>query len=184
LGDGSPSGSVRFTNLAHDELVVLASRLPATSGRHAACCEFFAPARSANGIILFHKSAAGRHCGKNEGGSMPKLALVTGFALVVLGAAGNITGTWALDARFDDSSLGGDVADCAFKQEGEQLTGNCSGTALKGEVKGQNIDWQLQVGSPPQTTTYSGTVDEAGAHINGTFILAGKSGRFTASKQR
>jgi hypothetical protein len=114
---------------------------------------------------------------------MPKLALVTGLALVVLGAAADTTGTWTLDARFDDSSLGGDVADCAFKQEGEQLTGNCSGTALTGEVKGQNVRWQLQVGSPPQTTTYSGTVDEAGAHINGTFMLAGKSGHFTASKQ-
>jgi hypothetical protein len=29
-----------------------------------------------------------------EGGSMPKLALVTGLAPVVPGAAANITGTW------------------------------------------------------------------------------------------
>jgi hypothetical protein len=115
---------------------------------------------------------------------MPKLALVTGLAFVVLGAAADIAGTWAVDASFEDSSLGGGEFECAFKQEGEQLTGNCSGRALTGEVKGQIIRWQLQVGNPPQTTTYSGTVDDAGTNIKGTFTLAGKGGRFTASKQR
>ncbi len=112
------------------------------------------------------------------------VALSTGLALVVLGAAADITGTWELNASFDDSSLGGGEFECAFKQDGEQLTGNCSGRALTGEVKGQNVRWQLQVDNPPQTTTYSGTVDEAGTNINGTFTLAGKGGRFTASKQR
>jgi hypothetical protein len=111
------------------------------------------------------------------------VALFTGFTLVVPGAAADITGTWALDASFDDSSLAGGEFDCAFKQEGEQLTGNCSGRSLTGEVKGQNVRWQLQVGNPPQTTTYSGTLDEAGTNIKGTFALAGKNGHFSASKQ-
>ena len=116
---------------------------------------------------------------------MPKLsvALFAGLALGVLVATADITGTWALDASFDDNSVAGGEFDCAFKQEGEQLTGNCSGRALTGEVKRQIVRWQLQVGNPPQTTTYSGTVDEAGTHINGTFTLAGKGGHFTASKQ-
>src|SRR6266853_2614545 len=96
-------------------------------------------------------------------------ALLTGLILVALGAAADITGRWALNASFDDGRLGGGEADCAFKQNGEQLTGDCAGTALTGEVKGQNVRWQLQVGNPPQTTTYTGTVDEAGTNIKGTF---------------
>ena len=111
------------------------------------------------------------------------VALFAGLALVVLGAAADVTGTWAVDASFDDSSVPGGEFDCAFKQEGEQLTGNCSGRALTGEVNGQNVRWQLQVDNPPQTTTYSGMVNEPGTRINGTFTLAGKGGHFTASKQ-
>jgi hypothetical protein len=112
------------------------------------------------------------------------VALFAGLALVVLGAAADVTGTWAVDASFDDSSVPGGEFDCAFKQEGEQLTGNCSGRALTGEVNGQNVSWRLQVDTPPQTTTYSGTLDEAGTNIKGTFTLGGKNGHFNASKQQ
>ena len=111
-------------------------------------------------------------------------ALLTGLMFVALGAGADVTGRWALNAGFDDDRLGGGEFDCTFKQNGEQLTGDCSGRALTGEVKGQDARWQLQVGNPPQTTTYTGTVDEAGTTIKGTFTLGGNSGHFTASKQR
>src|ERR1700693_5045255 len=110
-------------------------------------------------------------------------APVIGVALIVLGATADLTGTWALGASFDDPGLGGGEADCTFKQRGEQLTGDCSGTALTGEVTGQHVRWQLQVGRPPQTTIYTGTVDEAGNKIEGTLPLAGKAGHFPALKQ-
>jgi hypothetical protein len=92
-------------------------------------------------------------------------APVMGIALLVLGATADMTGTWALDATFDDPGLGGGEADCTFKQSGEQLMGNCNGTALTGEVTGQHVRWQLQVGRPPQTTIYTGTVDNAGTKV-------------------
>ena len=110
-------------------------------------------------------------------------APVMGIALIVIAATADMTGTWALDASFDDPGLGGGEANCTFKQSGEQLTGNCSGTALTGAVTGQHVRWQLQVGRPPQTTIYTGTVDDAGTKIEGTFTLAGKAGHFTALKQ-
>ena len=112
------------------------------------------------------------------------VALLTGLMVVALGAATDMTGRWAVAASFDDAGLQGGEFDCTFKQDGERLTGDCAGRALTGEVKGQDARWQLQVGKPPQTTTYTGTVDESGTTIRGTFTLADKSGHFTASKQR
>ena len=55
------------------------------------------------------------------------VALFTAFAIVALIAALNVTGTWELELAFDDSSLSAGGFDCVFKEEGEQLTGNCSG---------------------------------------------------------
>ena len=54
------------------------------------------------------------------------LALFTGLTAVVLTATLDLTGNWEVEANFDDSSLSGGGFDCAFKQDGEQLTGTCS----------------------------------------------------------
>ncbi len=114
------------------------------------------------------------------------VALFTGLAFVVLVAAPDVTGTWEVESTFDDSSIPGGGFDCAFKQVEEQLTGNCSGgtAPLTGEVKGQNVVWRLRgPGSPPDTITFTGTVDQAGTSMKGRFTIAGKGGRFTALKQ-
>ena len=115
------------------------------------------------------------------------LALVTGLTVVVLTATLDLTGKWEVEATFDDASLSGGGFDCAFTQDGEHLTGNCSEgtTPLTGEVKGQSISWRLQRGgnTPSVTTTFTGTLDEAGTNIKGRFTVAHKGGRFTASKQ-
>ena len=114
------------------------------------------------------------------------VALFTGLALVLLVAAPDLTGTWEVESNFDDSSLSGGGFDCVLKQDGEQLTGNCSaGTAaLTGEVKGQNVAWRLKgAGNASEAVTFTGTVDEAGTSMKGRFTIAGKSGRFTALKQ-
>lgn len=116
------------------------------------------------------------------------VALFTGLALVVLVGASDVTGNWDVNASFDDSSIEGGEIDCAFKQEGEQLKGNCSGgtAELTGEVKGQNISWRLGAGgkSADTTVTFTGTVDDAGTRMKGRFTKAGKGGSFTASKSR
>ena len=109
------------------------------------------------------------------------------FAVVtvaVLTAAANITGNWAVDVDFDDTSLAGGGIDCAFKQEGEQLTGNCMGVAVTGDVKEQAVTWHFQGKADGPESRFTGTVNEAGTNITGTFSFNGKSGRFTASKQR
>jgi hypothetical protein len=108
------------------------------------------------------------------------LALFTGLTVVVLTATLDLTGKWEVEANFDDSSLSGGGFDCAFKQDGEQLTGTCSdGTAqLTGELKGQNVSWKMKA------VTYTGTVNETGTSIKGRFTIDGKGGSFTALKSK
>ena len=112
-------------------------------------------------------------------------ALLGVLALVVLVAAFEVSGTWDVDANFDDPSLSAGGFDCVFTQNGEKLTGACSdGTApLTGEVKSQTVVWRISAGNPPVTTTFTGTVDETGRSMKGRFAGAGKGGTFVASKQ-
>jgi hypothetical protein len=114
------------------------------------------------------------------------VALFPALAFVVLVAAADITGNWEVEATFEDSSVAGGGFDCAFKQQGEQLTGNCSGgtASVTGEVKGQSVSWRLQGAANSDALTFTGTVDEAGASIKGHFTIAGKGGQFTAVKQK
>ena len=98
-------------------------------------------------------------------------------------AAPNLSGRWEIDADFDDASLSGGGFDCVFKQEGDRLTGSCQDIPLTGEVKEASVKWQIRAGQTPDVITYMGIVNESGTRINGRFSLAGKGGRFTASKQ-
>jgi hypothetical protein len=116
------------------------------------------------------------------------LALLTCLTLVVVSAASDITGTWEVDASFDDSSLQAGGFDCVFKQDGERLTGKCSGgtAEVAGEVKGQNVSWRLaRAGTSPETPTltFTGTLDQAATSMNGRFTIGDKGGSFTAVKQ-
>ena len=113
--------------------------------------------------------------------------LLTALALNVLPVVSDVTGSWELEATFDDGTEAGGF-DCAFKQDGEQLTGTCSGgtAQVTGEVKGQNIRWQLRSARMPadNNLTFTGTLDDAGTSINGRFTVAGKGGDFSAVKSR
>ena len=108
------------------------------------------------------------------------LALFTGLTVVVLTATLDLTGKWEVEANFDDSSLSGGGFDCAFKQDGEQLTGTCSGGSahLIGALKGQNVSWTMKA------VTYTGTVNETGTSMRGRFTIDGKGGSFTALKSK
>jgi hypothetical protein len=97
--------------------------------------------------------------------------------------AANLSGTWEIDADFDDASLSGGGFDCVFKQEGDRLTGSCQDIPLTGEVREANVKWQIRAGQTQDVITYTGTVNDSGTRINGRFSMAGKGGRFTASKQ-
>jgi hypothetical protein len=113
------------------------------------------------------------------------VALFPALAFVVLVAAADITGNWEVEATFEDSSDAGGGFDCAFKQQGEQLTGACSGgtASVTGEVKGQNVSWRLQGATNSAALTFTGTVDAAGTGMRGRFTIGGKGGQFTAVKQ-
>ena len=100
-------------------------------------------------------------------------ALFTGLTVVVLTATLDLTGNWEVEANFDDSSLSGGGFDCAFKQDGEQLTGTCSDGSA--QLTGESALKMKEV-------TYTGTVNETGTSIKGRFTIAGKGGSFTALK--
>jgi hypothetical protein len=111
--------------------------------------------------------------------------LLTAVALVVLHAALDVSGTWEVEANFDDSSLGGGGFDCVVKQLAEKLTGTCSGgtASLAGEIDGQNIVWRVSnTDTPPVITTFTGTVDESGRSIKGRFATGSMAGSFVAGK--
>jgi hypothetical protein len=97
--------------------------------------------------------------------------------------APDLSGTWEIEANFDDPSLSGGGFDCVFKQEGDRLTGSCQEIPLTGEVKGTNVTWQIRAGQTQDTITYTGTISESGTSINGRFSMSGKGGRFTAAKR-
>jgi hypothetical protein len=113
------------------------------------------------------------------------VALFPALAVVALVTAADITGKWEVEATFEDGSVEGGGFDCAFKQQGEQLTGNCSGgtVSVTGEVKGNDVSWRVQ-GTNRDALTFTGTVDDAGTGIKGHFTVAGKGGQFSAVKQQ
>jgi hypothetical protein len=114
---------------------------------------------------------------------MTRLGIVTALAFVVAAAASDLSGKWEIEATFDDNSLSGGGFDCAFKQEGERLSGNCMGVSLNGEVKGTRVSWQMKAGRTEDTISYTATLNDAGTGLSGRFSVAGKGGRFTGSKQ-
>ena len=113
------------------------------------------------------------------------VTLFTALLFAVLVAAADITGNWEVEATFDDTSVPGGGFDCAFTQQGEQLTGSCSGgtASVTGEVKGQNVSWRLQGAGNSDGPTFTGTVDEAGTSMKGRFTVGGRGGQFTGGKQ-
>jgi hypothetical protein len=98
-------------------------------------------------------------------------------------AAADLSGTWGIEAEFDDPSLSGGGFDCVFKQTGDRLTGSCQEIPLSGEVKGTNVAWRIKAGQTQDIITYTGAMNESGTFIKGRFSMTGKGGRFTASKQ-
>lgn len=119
--------------------------------------------------------------------SLARLAGISLIAFVVVAAAAvtDISGNWTVNVKYDSANIPGGTINCAFKQAGEQLTGNCDDVVtLTGEVKGQNVGFTIQSkDTPPWTTTFTGTLNDAGTAISGTFRFTGERGRFTASKR-
>ena len=113
------------------------------------------------------------------------VTLFATLAVVVLVAAANVTGTWELENTFDDAKLAPQNGgfDCVLTQTGDRVTGKCSGgtAAMTGEVKGETVTLRLPELNP--ATTFTGTLDKTGKHLQGRFVVGDKRGRFTAVKK-
>ena len=115
-----------------------------------------------------------------------KWALTLFIVLPIVGvAAADTTGNWAIEVTYDNPRVSGGTINCALKQEGRQLSGYCGDVVtLSGEVKGENVGFIMRSkDTPPWTTTFTGSVNEAGTVIAGTFRFTDQRGRFTASKR-
>jgi integrase len=57
-------------------------------------------------------------------------------------------------------------------------------TALTGEVNGQTVTWRIvSAEHDPVTTTFTGTLNEAGTRMEGRFLSNKKGGSFRAVRQ-
>ena len=113
-------------------------------------------------------------------------ALASALFGLALYVAVDVSGTWEVEATFDDASSGGGGFDCVIKQMAEKLTGDCSGGSapLTGEVDGQKVVWRVGHSDKSSgVTTFSGTVDESGRVIEGRFTAGSNGGSFRAGKQ-
>src|SRR5207253_6106123 len=114
------------------------------------------------------------------------VTLCAAFAMVMVVAAAAITGTWEVEAYFDDDRIEAGGFDCVFNQDAERLNGTCSGgtVALTGEMAGQTVTWRIvSAGNAPVTTTFTGTLNEAATRMEGRFVSNQKGGSFRAVRQ-
>jgi hypothetical protein len=117
--------------------------------------------------------------------------------LAAAGAA-DVSCEWLISGAFNEASVAKGVkrqADliCDLKQEHEALTGECrptngpAGVPIVGTVRDDQVEWRFEIALRPdakkQTVTYTGTVNDAGTRLKGTFSIADLRGTFTAEKR-
>lgn len=109
--------------------------------------------------------------------------LVVAIALTVR-ARTDLSANWELHADFDDRSIPGASAGCAFKQKNERLTGRCEDATLIGEVKGEAVTWRLTPARTHDAMIFTGRLDDDDTVIVGRFSYAGKGdGSFLAVRR-
>jgi hypothetical protein len=100
-------------------------------------------------------------------------------------AQGGVDGTWAL---VFDTPMGSLDASATFKTDGETLTGTMASqagsTPIKGTVKGNAVDFVLNVSSPEGeiAVQINGEVD--GDAIKGTFDFGQGTGTWTGKRTK
>lgn len=112
-------------------------------------------------------------------------------------ASADVSGEWAVTGALDAASIAkGAPQDaslvCQFRQDRDRLTGSCrpasgpDGVSVVGSVQEQRVEWRFDIALSPDakknTVTYSGTVNDAGTDMKGTFSIADVRGEFTAKR--
>jgi hypothetical protein len=122
--------------------------------------------------------------------TMARLILWSAFVATVSGA--DLTGGWTLEFQ-TDGSTNIYTGECAFKQEGERLTGSCGSgqttpVPVTGGVKGRTATFQFRTGlDAGYTATFSGQLDEQEMSMTGSWSFVDQQGnkgqgQFTAVK--
>lgn len=122
--------------------------------------------------------------------------MIAQTVLVALVSAGaSLSGNWSLTTDRDFKDNRNVLSECVFRQNGTQLTVRCRtgspefGSELTGSVNGRTVTWALEPknGEKYPAATWTGTLNEAGTRIKGTWRLSviggDKQGSFTAVKR-
>jgi hypothetical protein len=109
-----------------------------------------------------------------------RLAVLLVTLLWAAGPPRDVSGVWTIAVGSQSASV-----TCNFKQDGEDLSGECKGAGgavlqVVGAVTDDTVTWQID-----DDLLFSGTLDEKGEVITGTFLFDGGNGSdsFTARKQ-
>jgi hypothetical protein len=114
---------------------------------------------------------------------MPKCLtkLLAPLLLVAVVEAADLTGGWALEFQ-TEGSTNIYSGECAFKQEGERLTGSCgygqsTPVPVTGNVKGSTATFQFRTGlDAGYTISFSGQLDAQETSIKGTWSFVDQQG--------
>jgi hypothetical protein len=114
---------------------------------------------------------------------MPKrlMKLLAPLLFVALIEAADLTGSWGLEFQ-TDGSTNIYSGECAFKQEGERLTGSCgygqsTPVPVTGNVKGSSTNFQFRTGlDAGYTISFSGQLDAQETSIQGTWSFVDQQG--------
>jgi hypothetical protein len=117
------------------------------------------------------------------------ILLHTILAAFLAAQAATISGYWSLTMNPDFKDNPNVVSECEFRQSDTKLTVRCgTGSEVSGSVNGRTVTWRIRPnnGEKYPAATMTGTVNEAGTAIKGTWHLSvigrDKHGSFTAVK--
>lgn len=99
----------------------------------------------------------------------------------------DLAGNWTFSGDVVGNAIG---MKCAFKRDGDKLSGTCTYQALGdsptvGSVAGDKVTFQNHVQrEQPYDLTYNGTVDATGTSMKGDIAVAGVTGTFSGTKDK
>jgi hypothetical protein len=130
--------------------------------------------------------------------SILTLPLVVSLGCNPVGAAADLSGQWVVKQERDFRGNPGVPYECAFTQEGDELTVKCGTDPkagnYKGHVRGRTMTWNIAkdffdgVTDDRIVITYTADVDESGTRASGMWTLTSsilnEKGNFVAHRKQ